>query len=129
MTQRARLRAGHIILLLMALVGVVLVVFVDDGLAADIFLTVTTVEAWIFVLAYHFRTSWRLFPEARAVMGFAVAFALLGSQIVLTLWLGDNYPLRMDIRQVLYLGLALGLMNMMLTLWRVQKGNNSEESR
>lgn len=129
MTQRARLRAGHIILLLMALVGVVLVVFVDDGLAADIFLTVTTVEAWIFVLAYHFRSSWRLFAEARAVMGFALSFALLGSQIILTLWWGDDYPLRMDVRQILYLGLALGLMNMLLTLWRVQKGNNSEESR
>lgn len=129
MTQRARLRAGHIILLLMALVGVVLVVFVDDGLAADIFLTVTTAEAWLFVILYHRHTSWRLFAEARAVMGFAFSFALLGSQIVLTLWAGDDYPLRMDIRQVLYLGLALGLMNMLLTLWRVQKGVTSEESR
>lgn len=103
-----------------ALVGIVLVILVDSSRTGTIvFLTVTTVESGAFSLIYGLRSDWRKEPAARAVFWAVLAyFGVAAHLFTLYVW-----PRRFwwtdDLRELLYLGLAVAGLNLVLTVLRV----------
>lgn len=102
-----------------ALFGIVLVIVVDAPRTGTIvFLSVTTLESGLFSLVYGLRSDWRQEPAARAV--FWTVFAYFG--VAAHLWTLYLWPQRWwwsdDLRELLYLGLAVAGLNLVLTLGR-----------
>lgn len=103
-----------------ALVGLLLVILVDHPRTGTIvFLAVTAVESGVFSLIYGLRSDWRAAPAARAVFWAVLAYFGVAAHL-LTMYI---WPVRFwwtdDLRQMLYLGLALAYLNLVLVLTRV----------
>lgn len=103
-----------------ALVGIILVITVDSSRTGTIvFLFVTALESGAFSLIYGLRSDWRKEPAARAVFWAVLAYFGLAAHL-LTLYI---WPRRFwwtdDLRELLYLGLAVAGLNLVLTVVRV----------
>lgn len=101
-------------------VGIYLVIAIDAPRTGTIvFLAVTSIESGIFSLIYGLRSAWWREAAARAI--FWVVFAYFG--LSTELLIGFLYPYRFswfdDVRELLYLGLAVAGLNLVLTLTRV----------
>ena len=114
-------RRGNLIInSLAALVGFTLVIAIDASrTGTTIFLAVTALESGVFSLIYGLRSDWRGEPAARAVFWTVLAYFALATHL-LTLYI---WPARFwwtdDLRELLYLGLAVAGLNLVLTLPRV----------
>lgn len=103
-----------------ALIGLVTVLSIDNARTGTyIFLTVTTVQAWSFTLFYGFASTWRATAAARALFWIVFAYALVTTHILITALTGYRPDWADDLRQFLYLGLALAAMNLILTTLRL----------
>jgi hypothetical protein len=102
-----------------AAVGVLLAILIDSPRVGTIvFLAVTAVESGVFSLIYGFRSSWREVPAARAVFWVVLAYFGVAAHL-LTLYLWETrWWWSDDLREVLYLGLAVAGLNLVLTLNR-----------
>lgn len=103
-----------------ALIGLVTVLSIDNARTGTyIFLIVTTVQAWSFTLFYGFVSTWRATAAARALFWIEFAYALVSTHILITTLTGYRPDWADDLRQFLYLGLALAAMNLILTTLRL----------
>lgn len=115
-TRKGNLAANSVF----ASIGIVLVIVIDSPRTGTIvFLAITALESGVFSLVYGLRSSWRQEPAARAV--FWAVFAYFALSFVLLI--GFLFPYRFnwfdDVRELLYLGLAVAGLNLVLTLMRV----------
>lgn len=103
-----------------ALIGIILVITIDAPRTGTIvFLFVTALESGAFSLIYGLRSDWRQEPAARAVFWAVLAyFAITAHLITLYLWT-TRWWWTDDLRELLYLGLAIAGLNLVLTLVRV----------
>ena len=112
---------GHKIILTTAtVVGIILVIAINAPRTGTVvFLAVTAAESWTFSIVYGLRSTWRKEPAARAVFWAVLAYAALASELLI----GFLFPYRFswfdDVRELLYLGLAIAGLNLVLTLARV----------
>ena len=102
------------------LLGILAVILIDTPRTGTIvFLIVTTIESGVFSLVYGLRSDWRREPAARAVFWAVFAYFGVAAQLI-TMYI---WPVRFwwtdDLRELLYLGLALAGLNLVLVLGSV----------
>lgn len=102
-----------------AIIGTLLAILVDSPRTGTVvFLAVTTLESGTFTILYGLRSDWRKVPAARAVFWVVAAYFSVAGHL-LTLYLFDaRWWWTDDLREVLYLGLAVAGLNLVLTLNR-----------
>lgn len=109
------------------IVGIILVITVDNPrTGTTVFLAVTALESGLFSLIYGLKSQWHREPAARAVFWAVLAyFAVAAHLLTLYIW-----PRRFwwtdDLRELLYLGLALAGLNLVLTVVRVLRSPHLE---
>lgn len=113
-------RNNAVALVTIALLGLVTVLSVDNARTGTyVFLTVTTVQAWSFTLFYGFVSTWRATAAARALFWIVLTYALVTTHVLITALTRYRPDWSDDLRQFLYLGLALAGMNLILTTLRL----------
>lgn len=113
-------RGTTVVTTVFALVGILLVISIDEPRTGTIvFLAVTALESGVFSLVYGLRSDWRREPAARAVFWTVLAyFAVALHLLTMYLW-SVRFWWTDDLRELLYLGLAVAGLNLVLTLTRV----------
>lgn len=111
---------NRIIIAVAGLAGLLTVTLIDSARTGTIvFLVVTAIESGVFSLIYGLRSDWRNEPAARAVFWIVLAYFGVAAHLV-TMY---AWPIRFwwtdDLREFLYLGLALAGLNLVLVLTRV----------
>lgn len=100
--------------------------WVSADTAADYLLSMWTVLAAVFTVLYGVRSRWRATAAGRALLYIAAVMTLVGAQVCLSAWVGADYPGREVLRTALYLGVAVTMLNMLVTLYRVQRDQRQE---
>lgn len=113
-------RGNTTINLVLLVVGIILVIAIKDTRSGVILmLAVTTVESGLFTLIFGIRGRWQQSDAARAVFWFMLAyFGVAGHALTLYLW-PQRYWWSDDLRELLYMGLAIAGANLLLTMMRV----------
>lgn len=100
--------------------GMWLILTAEIETATNAYIVTMTVASGIFVVLYGVRSRWRETQPGRALMYTNLAFFALGLQICFSVLLGTEYWGRGVMRLFLYMSLALTMINLNLTLFRVQ---------
>ena len=102
------------------LVGIGLAIAVDSPrTGTTVFLAVTALDSGLFVLIYGLRSKWHREPAARAVFWIVLAyFGLAVHLLAMYVW-SHRWWWTDDLRELLYLGLAVAGLNLVLTVVRV----------
>lgn len=84
-----------------------------------VFLSVTALESGAFSLIYGLRSDWRKEPAARAVFWSVLAYFAVAAHL-LTMYVSPRrFWWTDDLRELLYLGLAVAGLNLVLTVIRL----------
>lgn len=102
--------------------GIALVIDVDSPrIGTIVFLAVTALESGVFTVVYGLRGDWHHEPAARAVFWAVLAyFGVAAHLLTLYIWTA-RWWWSDDLRELLYLGLAVAGLNLVLTLGRVMR--------
>lgn len=108
---------------LAAVAGLLAFLFVPDREAlATGFLGAIAVLGWTFVAIYGIRSNWRSTAAGRGVMRLVLCLTVICTQGLVTVLTDYSYPGREVIRPLLLLGIALTILDLLLTLVRLQRG-------
>ncbi len=108
---------------LAALAGLVAFWLVPDREAlATGFLGAIAALGWAFVGVYGIRSNWRSTAAGRGVMRLVLCLTVICTQGLVTVLTDYSYPGREVIRPLLLLGIALAILDLLLTLVRLQRG-------
>ena len=111
----------------LAAVGMLVLVLVPDREAvATVYLGAIVVLGWIFVAVYAFRSRWRYTSGGRVVMQLMLCLTVICTQGLLTILTDYHYPGREVIRPLLLLGIALAVLDLLLTMVRLQRTRGGE---
>lgn len=109
-----KIRFSHIALAIILVTGLILIYATDDSkLEGNILLAAMAPMSWIFVVRYAF-TPWRATSAGRSIMYLMLAFSLVITQVMFTVWVPDYWG-RDIIRPFGYLAVLLVLANLELT--------------
>lgn len=118
------------ILRVVAFIGIVLIVAIDDARTATIvFLLATCIESGLFSLIYGLRSRWRSSDAARAVFWIIFAYFALSCHILVSYFWRADYSIREELRQFFYLFLTIAGLNILLTVRRFQQFTAREQHR
>lgn len=121
---------NHVVVAVASVIGIAAVVLVPDRNAlANAFLMAIAVFCWMFVVLYGLRSQWRVTAPGRGVMRLMACMALLCTQGMATILSDYSYPGREIIRPVLMLGITLAVLDLLLTLIRIQRGRGVSRDR
>lgn len=102
------------------LVGILLVILIDHPRTGTVlFLVVIMAETTAFSLIYGLRSNWRREPAARAVFYFILSISALTLHAVTLYASTKRFWWSDDLREILYMGMAVAGLNLLLTLTRV----------
>ncbi|WP_342800960.1 hypothetical protein [Nocardia sp. No.11] len=105
-----------------ALAGLIAFLLVPDREAlATGFLGAIGALGWAFVAVYGIRSNWRSTAAGRGVMRLVLCLTVICTQGMVTILTDYSYPGREVIRPLLLLGIALAILDLLLTLVRVQR--------
>lgn len=93
----------------------------DYEFDANISITYLAVLVTVFTFLYGFRSKWRANTVGKVVMVKSIFLSLVLWQIVVSAWLGTDYPYRPQIRFALYTAGAWTYGAMVWSLWRQQQ--------
>lgn len=88
---------------------------------ADVLLIVAALASWGFTLVYLLRSPWWVRSVGRNLVALGLSLSLVLSQNALSTWWGDDYPLRSEVRALLYSALAVTLVRLTLAVVRYQR--------
>ncbi|MDO3058461.1 MULTISPECIES: putative phage holin [Mycobacteriaceae] len=88
---------------------------------ADVLLIVAALASWAFTLLYLLRSPWWVRPVGRNLVSLGMSLSLVLSQNALSTWWGDDYPLRSEVRALLYAALTVTLVRLGVTIVRYQR--------
>ncbi len=94
---------------------------IDYEFDANVSLIYLAVLVAAFTLLYGFRSNWRANRVGKVFLVKTVFLSLVLAQIVLSTWWDTDYPLRQQIRFVLYTAGAWTYASMVVTLLREQR--------
>lgn len=119
----SKISGRHAVLAAGLVVGLVVIYTVPTKTAGDWFVytwaALSTLLLVIYGLRAPSRRTWRHTDVGRALMYQTASMALIGVQASITLtW--PSYPLRLDVRQGIFLLLILASLNMLLAVTRIQ---------
>jgi hypothetical protein len=101
-------------------VGIILVIAVESPrIGTIVFLAVTALESGLFVLIYGLRSQWHREPAARAVFWAVTAYFTIAAHLLTMYIWSVRWWWTDDLRELLYLGLAVAGLNLVLTVVRV----------
>lgn len=113
---------NRLVLATVAIVGLIALVLVPDREAvATGFLAAIALTGWAFVGAYGIRSNWRSTAAGRGVMRLMLCLTVICTQGMVTILTDYSYPGREVIRPLLLLGIALAVLDLLLTLVRLQR--------
>lgn len=113
-------RGNTVVNTVAALIGIALVIGIDAPRTGTIvFLCVTALESGVFSLIYGLRSDWRQEPAARAVFWAVLAYFAIATHLITMYVWPQRWWWTDDLRELLYLGLAIAGLNLVLTLVRV----------
>lgn len=105
---------------LAAVAGAFVVLLIENPrVGTIIFLGITAVESGIFTAVYGLQSSWRKVPAARAVFWVVMAYWGLATHLLTMYLFSERWWWTDDLREILYLGLAVSGLNLVLTLRHV----------
>lgn len=118
-----KLKGRHAVLATGLVAGMVVIYTVPTQLAGDWFLYVWALLSTLLLIIYGLRApsrrTWRHTDVGRALMYQTASMALIGTQASIAVtW--PSYPLRLDVRQAMFLLLILASLNMLLAVTRIQ---------
>lgn len=99
---------------------------VDYRLSANISLAALAVMMTVFTVLFAARSRWRASQVGRVFLIKCVFFCLVLAQISVTVWWGEHYPWRDQIRYAIYTLGAIAYLPMLWTLWREQRRDSRE---
>lgn len=116
---------GTVVLNTAALViGIILVIVVDSPRFGTIFfLAVTAAESGLFVLIYGLKSEWRREPAARAVFWIVLAYFGVAAHLLTLYGWTRRFWWSDDLRELLYMGLAIAGLNLVLTVIRILRAD------
>lgn len=100
---------------------------VDANDVANYALLAGSATAAVFTVLYGTRSRWTLFAAGRSLLYVSTMLALTLAHIALVRFFGQQYPGRGVVSFVLYYGTAGVLLNMLLTLLRIQQARGRGE--
>ena len=100
--------------------GAVFILVADSRMAGMVLYIALSSLAIVFAVMYWTRSNWRKTAPGRALMYINLLLAALGVWVTLSIWLTDSIPFRDEVRSVLLLGFVVVMVNLILTLARVQ---------
>ncbi|WJR32406.1 hypothetical protein P3F83_18010 [Mycobacteroides immunogenum] len=103
-------------------------VWMAPGTVADVLLTVAAVLSWVFAMLYLTGSMWWLERVGRATISMMFALALVLTQNAMSVWWGENYPGRDQVRGLLYASLAYALARLVLTLHHIQRTDKETQN-
>lgn len=113
---------NRVVLAILTAAGLVAFVLISDREAvANAFLAAIVACGWAFVLAYGVRSQWRSTAAGRGVMRLMLCLSAICTQGLVTVLTDYSYPGREVIRPLLLLGIALAILDLLLTLVRLQR--------
>lgn len=113
-------RVNHTVLAVATLAGGAAYVLAPDrNDLANVLLGMIAVLGWVFVLAYGIRSNWTATAAGRGVMRLMACLALICTHGTVTVLFG--YPGRDFIRPLLLLAVLLAVLDLLLTLVRIQR--------
>lgn len=101
-------------------VGTVFILVADSRMAGMVLYIALSALAIVFAGMYWTRSNWRKTAPGRALMYINLLLAALGVWVTLSIWLKDSIPFRDEVRSVLLLAFVVVMVNLILTLARVQ---------
>lgn len=115
-------RWNRVTVLALTVVGLLAyLVIPDQETVSTGFLGAIAVFGWAFVCAYGLRSKWRATAAGRGVMRLILCLTVICTQGMVTILTEYSYPGREVIRPLLLLGIALTILDLLLTLLRVQR--------
>lgn len=100
---------------------------IDYELDANISLIYLAVLVTIFTVLYGFRSNWRANRVGKVFLIKSVFLALVLLQIVVATWWDTDYPLRQQIRFILYTAGAWTYASMVVQLWQQQRRDRRDD--
>lgn len=101
--------------------SVALAVEPDRDLIGNAILVLLASLSWVFVVVYGLRSSWRATPSGRAVMVLVTCIGAICTQGAVAIFTDYTYPGRDIIRPLLLLGVAVAVLDLLITLVRIQR--------
>ena len=98
---------------------------VPDNQFGNVMVCFVAALSWLFCLLYGVRSDWRATQPGRSIMYAVASLGAVTTQVSLSLWWQD-YPLRADLRAVIYTGLALTVLNMIVVLLLSQRREDAD---
>ncbi|MGW5377424.1 putative phage holin [Nocardia sp. NPDC003999] len=119
-------RRNRVVLVAAAMAGLVAFVAIPDReAAATVYLGAIAALGWLFVGAYA-RSAWRSTAAGRGVMRLMVCLSVICTQGMATILTDYSYPGRDVIRPLLLLAIALAILDLLLTLVRLQRARGGD---
>lgn len=118
---------NHAVLAFFTLVGVLAYVFAPDrDVVASVYLACIAGLSWLFVATYGVGSNWLATAAGRGLMRLMLCMALICTQGLITILTDYSYPGREVIRPLLLLGIGLTVLDLWLTLRRIQRRGGGE---
>ncbi|AHH16601.1 putative membrane protein [Nocardia nova SH22a] len=111
-----------VVLIAAALAGLLaLYVAPDRETVGNSILAALAVVSWLFVAVYGLRSQWRATASGRAIMRLVMCIGLICTQGITAVLTDFGYPGRDIIRPLLLLGVAVAVLDLLITLVRIQR--------
>ncbi|WP_052372596.1 putative phage holin [Nocardia otitidiscaviarum] len=116
------IRKNHVVLATATIAGAAAYVFGPSReTVANWFLGMIAVLGWVFMIAYGTRSNWRATAAGRGVMRLMLCLSVICTHGIATIATDYSYPGRDFIRPILLLAVALAVLDLLLTLIRIQR--------
>lgn len=123
------IRKNHVVLAVATGIGLIAIwVTPNRAIVGTWILGLLALVSWIFVGLYGIRSNWRATAAGRAVMRLVACMGLICTHGVLTIVTDYSYPGLTIIRPILLLGILLAVLDLLLTLVRIQRDNSYDEA-
>lgn len=114
-------RTNTIILGFAFLINALLLVFLPIQDAINVLIVTVAAKSTLLTLIYGFSSGWRFQPLGKAVMLLVSGIAFVTLQGSVSIFTDANYFLRDQIREALWTYVALSVLWLLLTVYRIQR--------
>lgn len=119
-------RVNRVILAIAFAINILLLLLLPVKDVANVLVVTIAVKSTALTALYGFRSPWRSTMAGRAVMLLVSSLALITAQGTLTILTGADYPYRDHVRDVLFVYVAISLLWLLLTVFRLQQEPDEE---
>ncbi|MGW4718893.1 putative phage holin [Nocardia sp. NPDC004260] len=119
-------RTNRVILAVAFLINVALMVFLPIQDAVNVLIVTVAAKSTVLTLVYGFTSGWRFQPLGKAVILLVSGIAAVTLQASVSIFTNASYPFRDQIREALWTYVALSMLWLLLTIYRVQRDGRKD---